>query len=180
MSMVKLIGPCALLACASATAIAAEGPGLGLATTPADIAAWNISIQPDGTGLPAGSGTAATGKAIYVEKCAACHGQEGAGQPFDRLAGGQGSLASPQPVKTVGSFWPYATTVFDYIRRAMPFQAPQSLTNDEAYAVTAYLLAVNGIVKDNAVMNAQTLRNVKMPNRDGFILAYPERVPASP
>src|SRR5262245_14285114 len=103
---------------------AAEGPGLGEPIGIADMTAWDISIQPDGSGLPAGSGTAAKGKALYVEKCAACHNQEGAGQPFDRLVGGQGSLAGNAPVRTIGSFWPYATTVFDFIRRAMPYQAP--------------------------------------------------------
>ncbi len=165
------------LALVSFSGWAAEGPGLGVAVQPADIAAWNISIPPDGTGLPSGSGTAVQGKAIFLEKCAACHNQEGAGQPFDRLVGGQGSLPTATPVKTVGSYWPYATTVFDYIRRAMPFQAPQSLTSDETYALTAYLLSLNGIIKDGAVMNAQSLPKVKMPNRDGFVLAYPERKP---
>lgn len=157
----------------ASSAIAAEGPALGTAVTAEELAAWNISIQPDGEGLPAGSGSAVAGKKIYLEKCAACHNQDGAGQPFDRLAGGQGTLAAAAPVKTVGSFWPYATTVFDYIRRAMPFQAPQSLTNDETYALTAYLLSINGIIKEGEVMNAKSLPQVKMPNRDGFVLMYP-------
>lgn len=157
----------------ASSAIAAEGPALGTAVTAEELAAWNISIQPDGEGLPAGSGSAVAGKKIYLEKCAACHNQDGAGQPFDRLAGGQGTLATAAPVKTVGSFWPYATTVFDYIRRAMPFQAPQSLTNDETYALTAYLLSINGIIKEGEVMNAKSLSQVKMPNRDGFVLMYP-------
>lgn len=157
----------------ASSAIAAEGPALGTAVTAEELAAWNISIQPDGEGLPAGSGNAEAGKKIYLDKCAACHNQDGAGQPFDRLAGGQGTLATAAPVKTVGSFWPYATTVFDYIRRAMPFQAPQSLTSDETYALTAYLLSINGIVKEGEVMNAKTLPRVKMPNRDGFVLMYP-------
>lgn len=158
---------------AASSAIAAEGPALGASVTAEELAAWNISIQPDGEGLPAGSGNAVAGKKIYLEKCAACHNQDGTGQPFDRLAGGQGTLATAAPVKTVGSFWPYATTVFDYIRRAMPFQAPQSLTNDETYALTAYLLSINGIVKEGEVMNAKTLPGVQMPNRDGFVLMYP-------
>jgi cytochrome c len=108
-----------------------------------------------------------------VAKCQACHGDKGAGQPNDRLVGGQGSLGTAAPVKTIGSFWPYATTVFDYVRRAMPYQAPQSLTNDEVYALTAYLLQLNGAIAEGDVMNAQTLPRVKMPNRDNFILAYP-------
>ncbi len=157
------------------SALAAEGPQLGATATPADIAAWDISIQPDGTGLPAGSGTAVKGKAVFLEKCAACHNQEGSGQPFDRLVGGVGSLATDKPVKTLGSFWPYATTVFDYIRRAMPFQAPKSLSNDEVYSLTAYLLSLNGIVKNTTTLDAKSLPRVKMPNRDGFVLMYPEK-----
>jgi S-disulfanyl-L-cysteine oxidoreductase SoxD len=155
--------------------LGAESPELGTPMTAADLAAWDISIQPDGTGLPAGSGNAVTGKSLYIEKCQVCHNQDGTGQPADRLAGGQGSLATNAPVKTVGSYWPYATTVFDYIRRAMPLTAPQSLTNDEVYALTAYLLSVNGIVKERTVMNAKTLAAVRMPNRDGFILKYPDK-----
>ncbi len=157
----------------ASSASAAEGPALGVAVTAEELAAWNISIQPDGEGLPPGSGNAVAGKQIYLEKCAACHNQDGAGQPFDRLAGGQGTLATSAPVKTVGSFWPYATTVFDYIRRAMPFQAPQSLTNDETYALTAYLLSINGIIRESEVLNAKSLPRVRMPNRDGFVLMYP-------
>ena len=117
-----------------------------MAIAPADAAPWDISIQPDGTGLPAGSGTAAAGEQVYAAKCVACHGVDGAGTPNDRLVGGQGTLDQLQQVRTIGSFWPYASTVFDYIRRAMPFQSPQSLTNDEVYALTAYLLAENGII----------------------------------
>ncbi len=157
-------------------AAAQEGPGLGAPISAADLAPWDISIQPDGTGLPAGSGTAAAGAQIYAVKCIACHGEKGAGQPNDRLVGGQGTLTELAQVRTIGSFWPYASTVFDYIRRAMPFQAPESLTNDEVYALTAYLLALNGIIDEDDEMNARTLARVRMPNRDGFVLAYPERV----
>jgi cytochrome c len=163
----------AILSAVAAAALAADGPGLGRPATPTEIAPVDISIPPDGSGLPAGSGTAAAGAAIYVAKCQACHGDKGAGQPNDRLVGGQGSLGTAAPVKTIGSFWPYATTVFDYVRRAMPYQAPQSLTNDEVYALTAYLLQLNGAIAEGDVMNAQTLPRVKMPNRDNFILAYP-------
>jgi mono/diheme cytochrome c family protein len=156
-----------------AHAFAAEGPNLGREATAAEIAGWDISIPPDGSGLPPGSGTVATGAAVYASKCQSCHGEKGAGQPNDRLVGGQGTLAGPTPVRTVGSYWPYATTVFDYVRRAMPYPQPQSLTNDELYAVTAYLLHLNGVIAESDVMNAQTLPQVKMPNRDNFILAYP-------
>ena len=108
-----------------------------------------------------------------LQRGLACHGEEGANGLNDRLVGGHGTLTSLQQVRTIGSFWPYASTVFDYIRRAMPFQAPQSLTNDEVYALTAYLLFKNGIIKEGDVINARTLPRVEMPNRDGFVLAYP-------
>ena len=158
-----------------AHAAAQQGPGLGQPISSEDLAPWDISIQPSGAGLPAGSGTAAKGAEIYSVKCIACHGEKGAGQPNDRLVGGQGTLTELAQVRTIGSFWPNATTVFDYIRRAMPFQAPQSLTNDEVYALTAYLLALNGIIKEGDEMNASTLARVRMPNRDGFVVMYPER-----
>ena len=170
----------ALLAAAAALvaahAVAQQGPGLGAPISAEDLAPWDIGIQPDGTGLPPGSGTAATGAQIYALKCLACHGEKGAGQPNDRLVGGHGTLTELAQVRTIGSFWPYASTVFDYIRRAMPFQAPQSLTNDEVYALTAYLLALNGVIDEDDEMNARTLARVPMPNRDGFILMYPGRV----
>lgn len=156
-------------------AAAQQGPGLGQPISAADLAPWDISIQPDGAGLPAGSGTAAKGAEIYSVKCIACHGEKGAGQPNDRLVGGQGTLTELAQVRTIGSFWPNATTVFDYIRRAMPFQAPESLTNDEVYALTAYLLALNGIIKEGDEMNARALARVQMPNRNGFVVMYPER-----
>jgi mono/diheme cytochrome c family protein len=158
-----------------AQARAAEGPNLGREATPADIAGWDISIPPDGSGLPPGGGTAAAGAAVFAAKCQSCHGEKGAGQPNDRLVGGHGTLAGPAPVRTVGSYWPYATTVFDYVRRAMPYQQPRSLTDEEVYAVTAYLLHLNGVIAEGDVINAQTLPQVKMPNRDNFILAYPPR-----
>lgn len=162
---------CASLVLAAGAALAQQGPGLGVAATPEQVAAWAISIEPDGAGLPAGSGTVAEGEAVYRGKCQACHGEEGMGQPNDRLVGGQGTLTSAAPVRTIGSYWPYATTLFDYVRRAMPFVQPQSLTDDEVYAVTAYLLYLNGIVEEDATMNARTLPRVVMPNRDGFVPA---------
>jgi mono/diheme cytochrome c family protein len=156
-----------------------ETPNLGRVATPAEIAGWDISVPPDGRGLPPGSGTPAEGAAVYVQKCQACHGEKGVGGPNDRLVGGQGTLASKTPVRTVGSYWPYATTVFDYVRRSMPFFQPHSLTDSEVYAVTAYLLNLNGIIREQDVMNADTLPKVKMPNRDNFIPVHPwkPRVP---
>ena len=157
------------------TASPTPTPNLGRDVRPEQLAAWDISVGPDGVGLPPGRGTAATGAIVYEQKCQACHGVKGGGQPNDRLAGGGGTLASKTPVKTVGSYWPYATTIFDYVRRAMPYTQPQSLTSDEVYAVTAYLLNVNGIIGEQDEMNAQTLPKVRMPNRDGFIVVYPTR-----
>src|ERR1700738_1052264 len=152
---------------ASAVAFAAESPNLGRVATPEEIAAWDISIGPDGVGLPPGSGTPKQGETVYAAKCFACHGEKGAGQPNDRLVGGQGSLPGDKPpVKTVGSFWPYATTLFDYIRRAMPPNESKSLTSDEVYGVVAYLLSLNGVVPETETLNAQTLPKVMMPNRD--------------
>jgi cytochrome c len=157
------------LAMASAAAFTAESPNLGRAATPEEIAAWDISIGPDGVGLPPGSGTPKQGEVVYAAKCVGCHGEKGAGKPNDQLVGGLGTLAGEKPlVKTVGSFWPYATTVFDYARRAMPYNESKSLTNDELYAVVAYILNLNGIIAENDTMDAQTLLKVKMPNRDGF------------
>ena len=150
-----------------------ETPNLGRPATQAEIAGWDISIAPDGRGLPPGSGTPSQGALVYTQKCQACHGEKGVGGPNDRLAGGQGTLASKTPVRTVGSYWPYSTTVFDYVRRAMPFNQPHSLSDSEVYAVTAYLLSLNGIIGEADVMNAETLPRVKMPNRDNFILMHP-------
>ena len=167
-----------LSGCASASSPPArvmETPHLGRDATPAQIAGWDISVGPDGAGLPPGRGTAATGVTVYEQKCQACHGEKGAGQPNDRLVGGQGTLATKAPVRTIGSYWPYATTVFDYVRRAMPYTQPQSLTDDEVYAVTAFLLNLNGIIGEREEMNAQTLPRVTMPNRANFIIVYPWR-----
>jgi S-disulfanyl-L-cysteine oxidoreductase SoxD len=168
MSMVKCLALCAAILVAFP--VLAQAPQFGQALTPADIAPWDISIGPDGAGLPSGSGTAARGEAVYAAKCQACHGGKGVGGPNDALVGGFGSLAAGKtPVKTVGSYWPYATTLFDYIRRAMPFPQTKSLTNDEVYAVSAYVLHLNGIIGTEEVLDAQSLPKVKMPNRDGFI-----------
>ena len=176
MSMRNLLGAAALAATAwGGVALAADLPGLGQKVTEADLANWDISIGPDGVGLPPGSGTAAQGAAIYAEKCVACHGKDGTGGIANRLFGGIGTLASATPIRTVGSYWPYATTIFDFTRRAMPWPQPKSLTADETYALTAYILKLNGLIGDNDVMNADTVPKVKMPNRDGFISAYPAK-----
>ncbi len=155
-------------------ASAQEGPGLGVAATPEEIAGWDISIGPDGEGLPPGSGTVAEGAEIYAQKCFACHGENGEGSLNDQLAGGHGTLMDDAPVKTIGSYWPYATTIFDYVRRSMPYTEPMSMSDDEVYAVTAYLLRINGIIDDSDVMNADTLPRVEMPNEENFVYAYPE------
>jgi S-disulfanyl-L-cysteine oxidoreductase SoxD len=166
----------------AAPCLAAQGPDLGQAVTSDDIAAWDISIPPDGAGLPPGSGTARQGEVIYAAHCVSCHGEKGAGDPKEPrtplsagpLAGGQGTLSGDQaPVQTVGSYWPYSTTLFDYIRRAMPWGAPKSLTDQQVYALTAYILHLNGIVGEADIINAQTLPMVQMPNRDNFIRIYP-------
>ena len=155
----------------------AQAPQFGQPIAPADIAPWDISIGPDGAGLPAGRGSAKQGEAVYAAKCRACHGENGVGRPNDALVGGAGTITSEQPaVKTVGSYWPYATTLFDFIRRAMPYQQPRTLTNDEVYALTAYILALNKLIGENEAMNAQTLPKVKMRNRDGFSPRFPDKL----
>jgi S-disulfanyl-L-cysteine oxidoreductase SoxD len=172
MSMRKLLvaaAPAVLFALA-VPVLAQQSPNLGKPISPEDLASWDISIGPDGAGLPPGSGTVKQGEAVFAAKCQACHGEKGAGTPNDRLVGGQGSLAGDKPpVKTIGSYWPYATTLFDYIRRAMPFNESKSLTNDEVYGVVAYLLNLNGVIPESEAINAQSLPKVAMPNREGFI-----------
>lgn len=145
-----------------------QGLGIGRAATAREIAGWNIDVRPDGRGLPPGSGTAAAGKPLYEQHCAACHGMKGEGKPADALVGGRGTLSTDRPLMTVGSFWPYATTLYDYINRAMPFNAPQSLKAEEVYAISAYVLYLNGIVGEKESMDATTLPRVQMPNRRGF------------
>jgi S-disulfanyl-L-cysteine oxidoreductase SoxD len=154
-------------ALAFASGAAAETPNLGLSITEADLALWDISVGPDGVGLPQGSGTPAQGKAIYEQKCELCHGKEASG-------GKNAALVSTKD-RTVTNYVPHATTIFDFTRRAMPWPQPKSLTADETYAVTAYLLALAKIIGENDVMNAETLPKVRMPNRDGFVSKYPEK-----
>ncbi len=143
--------------------------GIGHTATPAQVSSWDIDVAPDGRNLPAGKGTFARGAELYATRCAACHGATGEGGLGDKLAGGMGTLATATPVKTIGSYWPYATTLFDYVRRAMPLDAPQSLSNDDVYAVTGYLLYLNGLAAEGTAFDAQRLMRVKMPNRDGFV-----------
>lgn len=148
---------------------AQERYGIGSPASPEEIAGWNIDIGRDGSNLPSGGGSVERGRVVFSEQCAACHGAEGQGGLGDRLTGGQGTLATAKPVRTVGSYWPYAPTLFDYIRRAMPQNAPQSLSNEDVYAVSAYILQLNGLVPANAVLDAKTLAAIKMPNRDAFV-----------
>lgn len=143
--------------------------GLGRSPTAEEIKAWDVTIPPDGKGLPPGSGTAALGKPIYTDRCASCHGATGKEGKYDILVGGQGTLATDKPLQTIGSFWPHATTLWSYINRAQPLDEPGSLTSDQVYAVTAYLLYLNGIIGENDVIDAKTLPQVRMPNRDGFV-----------
>jgi cytochrome c len=153
-------------------AIAAQTPQLGKPADAALIKSWNSDIFPDGEGLPPGSGTAAQGKKVYERYCLSCHGVNGSGDSAEELAGARHSLTDNPPDKTIGSYWPYATTVFDFTRRAMPLDKPGVLSDDEVYAVTAYLLLLNKLIKENDIIDAKTLPQVKMPNRKGFIDIY--------
>ena len=161
----------------SATAAFAQAPNLGKPISPADMAAWDISILPDGTGLPPGSGTPAQGSRIYAEKCSMCHGANGKGGLAAALIGGEPLTSGIDTPKTIANFWPYATTLFDFTRRAMPWPKPRTLTNDEVYALTAYILRLNNLIGENDVMNGDTLPKVRMPNREGFIVRFPDRMP---
>jgi cytochrome c len=157
------------------TPVCADPPRyhLGHEPTQAEIDAGNIDVRADGQGLPPGRGSVAEGRELFAERCAACHGDKGQGGPADPLAGGLGTLTQPNPVRTVGSYWPYATTLFDYIRRAMPFNAPESLADDQVYAISAYVLSLNDIVSDDTVLDASGVAKIVMPNRNGFIIPDP-------
>ena len=146
-------------------------PNLGRALSAEEIAAFDLTILPNGQGLPAGKGSVSTGKAVYLRECMACHGKEGKGGVNNRLAGGVGSIQSARPDVTVGSYWPEATTLFDYIRRAMPYTDSGRLTVDETYAVTAYVLFLSGILESDAVVGHENLADVAMPNKAGFYWA---------
>jgi S-disulfanyl-L-cysteine oxidoreductase SoxD len=171
--MISLVALAIAAMAASGAVSAAELYGFGRPATPQEIKGWDIDVSPSGAGLPPGRGDVRQGEAIFADKCASCHGAKGEGKPMDRLVGGFGTLRDKKPVKTVGSYWPYATTLFDYVRRAMPLNAPQSLTADQVYAVSAYVLFLNGIVPQDAALDADNLAKIKMPNRDGFVSAYP-------
>jgi cytochrome c len=153
----------------------AQTPNLGKPLTPDELAGWDINILPEGTGLPAGSGTPSVGARIYSAKCAMCHGENGKGGTNARLVG-RDPIKDMESEKTIANFWPYATTLFDYIRRAMPWRQPRTLSNDEVYALTAYILSLNELIGENETMNARTLPKVRMPNRDGFIIRFPDRL----
>jgi cytochrome c len=152
------------------TEATAQSLGIGRDARPEEIAGWDIDIRPDGHGLPPGKGTVKQGEMIYMQQCAACHGEfgESAGR-WPIIAGGAGTLASHDPVKSVGSYWPYASTVMDYIRRSMPFGNAQSLTNDELYAVTAYVFYLNDILKDEDFeLSAESFKTIRLPNEPNF------------
>jgi cytochrome c len=178
MSTPKLLLALSLaIVCGSGSAVA-QSPGLGKPISEADVKAWDITIMPDGAGLPPGSGTAVQGVKVFVEKCAACHGDNAKGGPgYPAPMFGNTPLTNGiETPKTIGNFIGYPTIVFDFVRRAMPFNQPRTLTSDEVYAVTAYLLSLNKVIGDEDVMNAETLPKVKMPNRDNFIIRFPDRI----
>lgn len=160
-----------LIVLTTAVMLSAQSPryGVGRPPTPDEIRDRGSAIAPDGTGLPLGSGTAAAGRELFTAQCARCHGPEGEGGVGARLVGGQGTLATPRPLKTVGSFWPYATTLWDYINRAMPFDKPGLLSPNDVYGAVAYVLHLNGIIAEGQVMDSTSLPKVRMPNRDGFV-----------
>lgn len=168
-SVRKLLATSALVLFAAP--LAAQTLNLGRAALPEEIAAWDVSVEPNGTGLPEGSGDVLTGEELWIDNCAACHGDfgEGAGA-FPVIAGGIGTLTDPRPVKTVGSYWPYLSTVWDYVHRSMPFGAAQTLSADDTYAITAYILYSNGLVEDDFVLTRENFLEVEMPNANGFII----------
>lgn len=166
---VRVAAMLSTIACAS---VRADAPRyhLGRAATAADTAAIGISVGPDGMGLPQGKATAREGRPLFEAKCASCHGLHGEGNAqYPALKGGEGSLQSAQPILTIGSYWPYATTVWDYINRAMPYASPGTLTSQEVYGLTAYVLYLNGIVTERQVIDPKTLPRIPMPNRQGFV-----------
>jgi cytochrome c len=171
----KTVVALSALVVGAGVALAQSGPNLGQPITEADVGAWNINAMPDGTGLPPGSGTPQQGAAVYAAKCAACHGDNAKGGHAAALVGSP-PLDGIEAPKTIANFWGFATTVFDFTRRAMPWYTPRTLTNDEAYAITAYILAENKIIGPNDVINAQTLPKVQMPNAKNFIIRFPDRI----
>jgi hypothetical protein len=176
MSTLKLTDAAAVALLITASVALAEGPHLGKRLSADEIAAWDISVMPDGGNMPPGSGTPAQGARVFAQKCVACHGENGKGGISAALVGGGPITTISAAQKTIANFFPYSTTVFDFIRRAMPWQQPKSLTNDEVYALTAYIFALNKLIGEDATMNAETLPKVRMPNRDGFIVRFPEKM----
>jgi cytochrome c len=182
-SAVSAIAASFMALMAGASVALAEGPdlnpglapNLGKPISPADLAPWDITVFPDGANLPPGSGKAADGEKIYAEKCAACHGDKGQGGIAGQVIGGP-PKATLDGGKTIANFWPAATTLFDFIRRAMPYTAPKSLTDQEVYALTAYLLSANKLIVESDEINAKTLPQVRMPNRNNFIIRFPDRI----
>ena len=165
-----LIGSALALSVLAGPAMA-EKLGLGRAALPEEIKAWDVAVLPDGTGLPDGAGDVATGDEVFAEKCASCHGDFAEGiDSWPVLAGGIGSLQDPRPVKTIGSYWPYLSTVFDYVHRSMPFGAAQTVSADETYAIAAFLLYSNGLVEDDFVLSKENFTEVAMPNAEGFVV----------
>ena len=179
MSMRRIVAaPVLAFVFAAGTALAQDS-GLGKPLTESDIKQWDNTVLPDGSNLPPGSGTPAQGAKIFAEKCSACHGEAGKGGVapyFPALVGGQPLTNGIDTVKTIANYYAYATTIFDYTRRAMPYNMPRSLTDDKVYSLTAYILALNKLIGDNDVIDAKTLAQVKMPNRDNFIMPYPDRL----
>jgi S-disulfanyl-L-cysteine oxidoreductase SoxD len=169
-----------LLWLAAAVPLAAQSPtyGVGKPPTPEEIRALGAAIAPDGEGLPAGSGTVAAGREVFAAQCSRCHGPNGEGNVGPTLVGGQGTLRSLKPLKTVGSYWPYATTLWDYINRAMPFDQPGLLKPADVYASVAYILNLNGIIREDQVIDAASLPKIVMPNRNGFILDPRPKTPS--
>lgn len=165
---------------ASTVPLAAQSPtyGVGRPPTPEEIRALGSAIAPDGEGLPDGSGTVAAGREVFAAQCSRCHGPNGEGGVGATLVGGQGTLRSARPLKTVGSYWPYATTLWDYINRAMPFDQPGLLKPPDVYAAVAYILNLNDIIRENQVIDARSLPKIVMPNRDGFIPDPRPKVPS--
>ena len=164
-----------ILALTSAPALPADRPfNLGKIATPEEVAGWDIDVRPDGLGAPVGMGNAIDGEEVYADLCAACHGDFGEGvDRWPELVGGEGSLDTHDPLKTAGSYWPYASTLYDYVYRAMPFGEAQSLSYDETYQIVAFLLYMNDIIEDDFDVSHRNIGNIEMPNRDGFFMPDP-------
>jgi cytochrome c len=159
----------------------ADGPNLGQPISQADLAPWDLTIMPDGAGLPPGSGTPSQGKPLFADNCTLCHGDEGKGGIAEAVVvSNPPPLSGPGSVKSIVNFWPAATTIFDFVRRAMPFTQPRSLTDDQVYALTAYLLYMNKVIGEAETIDAKSLPRVKMPNRDNFFPEFPKLTPQRP